>query len=34
VLQKPFSRDTLIRRIGEAFEDQACAQAATEEIHR
>jgi signal transduction histidine kinase/ActR/RegA family two-component response regulator len=25
VLQKPFSRDTLLRQIGEAFEDQACA---------
>ena len=24
VLQKPFSRDTLIRQIGEAFEDKAC----------
>ena len=33
VLQKPFSRDTLIREIGEAFEDQACEQAA-EEIRR
>jgi len=25
VLQKPFSRDTLLRQIGEAFEDQTCA---------
>ena len=34
VLQKPFSRDTLIRQIGEAFEDKACAQAMPEEILR
>jgi signal transduction histidine kinase/ActR/RegA family two-component response regulator len=26
VLQKPFSRDTLLRQIGEAFEGQVCAQ--------
>jgi signal transduction histidine kinase/ActR/RegA family two-component response regulator len=32
VLQKPFSRDTLIRQIGEAFEDKACVQAMSEEI--
>jgi signal transduction histidine kinase/ActR/RegA family two-component response regulator len=30
VLQKPFSRDALIRQIGEAFEDKACAQAMPE----
>jgi CheY-like chemotaxis protein len=34
VLQKPFSRDTLIRQIGEAFEDKDCAQAIPEEILR
>jgi signal transduction histidine kinase/ActR/RegA family two-component response regulator len=34
VLQKPFSRDTLIRQIGEAFEDKACAQAVPEKIRR
>jgi CheY-like chemotaxis protein len=34
VLQKPFSRDTLIRQIGEAFEDKACAEAMPEEILR
>jgi two-component system cell cycle sensor histidine kinase/response regulator CckA len=30
VLQKPFSRDMLIRRIGEAFENKACALAIPE----
>jgi two-component system, cell cycle sensor histidine kinase and response regulator CckA len=30
VLQKPFSRETLIRQIGEALEDKACAQAMPE----
>jgi DNA-binding NtrC family response regulator len=34
VLQKPFSRDTLIRQIGEAFEDKDCAQVIPEEILR
>jgi len=33
-LQKPFSRDTLICRIGEAFEDKACAQSMAEKIRR
>src|SRR5229473_3534871 len=34
VLQKPFSRDTLIRQIGEAFEDKDFAQAIPEEVRR
>src|SRR5216683_2815804 len=34
VLQKPFSRDTLIRQIGEAFEDKDCTEAMAEEILR
>src|SRR6266850_237569 len=31
VLQKPFSRDSLVREIGDAFEDRACAQPRLEE---
>src|ERR1700674_425995 len=34
VLQKPFSRDTLIRQIREALEDKACAQAMPEKTRR
>ena len=30
VLQKPFSRDMLLRQIGEAFERKACEQMAME----
>jgi signal transduction histidine kinase/ActR/RegA family two-component response regulator len=31
VLQKPFSRDSLVREIGDAFEDRACARPRLEE---
>ncbi len=32
VLQKPFSRDALVRQIGEAFEDEACARSMAEAV--